>query len=116
MTTTTLFEAIFLDNRDSQTAVVYEHREITYGELRTGTIRAAEILYALDLQVGERVAILLNDSPEFIVVFIAIQALGAIAVPINIALSPDEQRLILNDCSARAAIAEAGICNTLLTD
>ncbi len=116
MTATTLFDAIFDDSRDSQTALVYDHREITYGELRTDTIRAAETLQALDLQLGETVAILLNDSPEFIATFVAIQSLGAIAVPINMALDVQEQRVILRDCTARAAIVEAGICHTLLTD
>src|SRR6266699_7233986 len=104
MTATTLFDAIFDDSRDSQTALVDDHREITYGQLRTDTIRAAETLLALDLQVGETVAILLNDSPEFIATFVAIQSLGAIAVPINMGLRTDEQEKILADCTARAAI------------
>src|SRR3989442_3385263 len=116
MTATTLFDGVFADGRDAQTAVVYGQRELSYGGLRAETIRAAEAFQALDLQGGERVALLLNDSPEFIAAFIAIQSLGAIAVPINMALTADEQRLILNDCAARATIVEAGMCNTLLTD
>ena len=116
MSATTLFDGVFADGRDSQTAVVFGQRELSYGGLRAEAIRAADAFHALNLQACERVAILLNDSPEFIAAFIAIQSLGAIAVPINMALTADEQRLILNDCSARAAIVEAGICNTLLTD
>lgn len=115
MIAATLFDAIFTDGSEFQTAVAYEGREITYGELRAETIRAAEVFHALGLQAGERVAILLNDSPEFIAAFVAIQSLGAIAVPINMGLSVEEQRLILNDCTPRAAILEAAICNTLLT-
>jgi benzoate-CoA ligase family protein len=110
----TLFDAIFAAGRDSHTAVVYEHDDITYGGLREQTIRAAEVLHPLDLQIGERVAILLNDSPEFIAAFIAVQSLGGIAVPINMGLSVEEQRLILSDCAARLAIVEGEICNKLL--
>ena len=113
--TETLFSAIFAEARDSQTAVLYAQREITYGELRAETIRTAEALYALGLEEGDRVAILLNDSPEFIASFVAIQSLGAIAVPINMGLRLDEQLLILNDCTASTAIIEADLCNTLLT-
>lgn len=115
LTATTLFKAIFTIGRESLPAIVYQGREITYDELRAQTIRAAEVLNALGLKAGERVAILLHDSPEFIAAFLAIQSPGAIAVPINLGLSVDEQRAILNDCTPRATIMEVGICNTLLT-
>jgi benzoate-CoA ligase family protein len=73
------------------------------------------VLHALGLSRGDRVAILLNDSPEFIASFVATCSLGAIAVPINMGLRAEEQLLILNDCTARTAIVEADLCNTLLT-
>lgn len=60
----------------------------------------------LEVQRGDRVAMLLNDSPEFIAAFIAICSYGAIAVPVNMALRLDEQRAILNDCTASLAIVE----------
>ena len=113
---TTLFETIFAADRDSLTAVLFAGREITYAQLRSETMRAAEVLNALDVQAGEPIAILLPDSPEFIASFLAIQLLGAIAVPINMALSTTEQRLILDDCSARLAILDADTCSTLLTN
>jgi benzoate-CoA ligase len=116
MNAQTLFSAIFTEARDSRTAVLYEQREITYGDLHEETRRTAEVLHALGLGLGDRVAILLNDSPEFIASFVAICALGAIAVPINMGLRADEQFVILNDCTARAAIVEADLCSTLLTD
>jgi benzoate-CoA ligase len=59
---------------------------------------------------------LLHDSPEFVSAFVAIQMLGAIAVPINMGLKPEEQRAILNNCTAAIAVVEASICNSLLTD
>jgi benzoate-CoA ligase family protein len=116
MSATNLFDAIFTPGRDLQTAVLWRQRRVTYGELRAETIRAAQVLKQIGIGNGERVAILLNDSTEFISSFVAIQSLGAVAVPINMALSLDEQRLILNDCTARAAVVEAPLCNTLLTD
>ncbi len=87
-----------------------------YAELRTRTLSMAKAITALSVPKTERVAILLHDSPEFIEAFIAICSLGAIAVPINMALRLDEQRTILNDCSAGTAMIEADHCNMLLTD
>ena len=87
----TLFDRLFTPERASRGAILYEHREITYSELRDETIRVAEVLHGLDIQVGDRVAILLADSPEFITSFVAIISLGAIAVPINLALRREDQ-------------------------
>ena len=109
-----LFDRLFRSERCARVAVLYEHRDITYEELREATVRTAESLHALGIVQGDRVAILLNDSPEFIASFVAIISLGAIAVPINMALRKSEQLFILKDCSARAAIIEAQAANALL--
>jgi benzoate-CoA ligase len=116
MDSSTLFDAIFAPGRESQTAIICDQREVTYGQLRAETIATAEALLGLGVASGERVAVLLNDSPEFVASFIAIQSLGAIAVPVNMALSLGEQLTILNDAAARILIMEAALCNTLLTD
>src|SRR5215472_10615258 len=120
MTALTLFEAIFTEDRTARTAIIAaqngEVREISYAELRSQISRAAQVLSALELQQGERVAILLNDSPEFIATSVAIQSLGATAVPINRGLGVAEQRLILADKGARIAIIEADSCNILPTE
>ena len=107
MNTENLFDRLFRSARSARAAVLYEHREITYDELRQATVQTAEALHALGIAQGDRVAILLNDSPEFIASFVAIISLGAIAVPINMALRKAEQLFILKDCGARAAIVEA---------
>src|SRR5438105_2706565 len=108
-----LFDRLFRSERSARVAVLYENREITYEELREATVRTAETLHALDIAHGDRVGILLNDSPEFIASFVAIILLGAIAVPINMALRKAEQLFILKDCGARAAIIEAQAANAL---
>jgi benzoate-CoA ligase family protein len=107
MTAPYLFDRIYPPERATRVAVVFEHREITYEELRAATIRAAESLHALGISEGDRVAILLNDSPEFIASFVGAISIGAIAVPINTALRKDDQLFILKDCGARTAIVEA---------
>src|SRR6266404_8062113 len=109
-----LFQAIFDRESQPNTAIVFESRQISYDELRTRTLSMAKAITALSVPKTERVAILLHDSPEFIAAFIAICSYGAIAVPINMALRLDEQRAILNDCSASLAIIEQDLCRTML--
>jgi len=113
-----LFEAIFTDDRlsdPSPPAIHYSGRDLTYGELRARTLRMAEALTAAGISRGNCVALLLNDSPEFIEAFIAVCSLGAIAVPINMSLRLDEQCSILHNSGARLALVEDDTCNTLLT-
>src|SRR6266404_8219998 len=107
------FDQLFPPERAARVAVLFGHTEITYEELCDATVRAAETLNALGISAGDRVALLLNDSPEFIASFVAIISLGAIAVPINMALRREDQLFILKDCGACTAIVEAKAAESL---
>ena len=109
-----LFEGVF-DHDLAAPAIHFGGREISYGELRSATLQMAQALTALGVQRGDRVALLLHDSPEFVEAFIATCSLGAIAVPINMALRLEEQCSILHNCSATLALAEPDLCSTLQT-
>ncbi|MGZ8844817.1 MAG: AMP-binding protein, partial [Pyrinomonadaceae bacterium] len=111
-----LFTRLFVTERDARTAVLFEQRQITYAELRAETERVAEVFNAAGVNEGDRVALLLADSPEFIASFVAIISLGAIAVPINLALRREEQIFILEDCGACAAIVETSAVSALFED
>lgn len=110
-----LYDAVFRHDPDS-TAIVFEGRQISYSQLRSETLKMARAISLLGTEPNDRIALLLNDSPEFVEAFIAICSLGRIAVPINMALRLDEQRAIINNCRARAAIVEQDACTALLTD
>lgn len=109
-----LFEAVFT-NDPASPAIHYQGRAITYGELRTRTLRMAHAIASLGITRGDRVALLLHDSPEFIEAFVATCSLGAIAVPVNMSLRLEDQCSILHNSGARLALVEDDTCNTLLT-
>lgn len=110
-----LFEAVFA-NDPASPAIHYQGRNITYGELRTRTLRMAAAIASLGTTRGDRVALLLNDSPEFIEAFVATCSLGAVAVPVNMSLRLEEQCSILHNSCAHLALVEDDLCNTLLTN
>ena len=85
-----LFEAVFA-NDPASPAIHYQGRDLTYGELRTRTVRMAHAIASLGITRGDRVALLLHDSPEFIEAFVATCSLGAIAVPVNMSLRLDDR-------------------------
>lgn len=109
-----LFDAIFAHDLAAP-AIHFSGRDISYGELRSATLQMAAAITSLGVQRGDRVALLLHDSPEFVEAFIATCSLGAIAVPINMALRVGEQCSILHNCSARLALVEHELRSTLLT-
>jgi benzoate-CoA ligase family protein len=108
-----LFERLFPVDRSLRVAVLFEGRRLTYADLRAETVRVAEVLRAIGVREGDRIAVLLADSPEFIAAFVAIISIGAIAVPINLALGREDQLFILKDCGACAAVVEAPTTFTL---
>ena len=108
-----LFERLFPADRSLREAVLFEGRKLTYADLCFKTERVAEVLNTLGVSRGDRVAMLLADSPEFIAAFVAIISIGAIAVPINLALSLEDQLLIIKDCGAGAAVVEASAATAL---
>ena len=112
----TLFTRLFPAARDSRVAVLFERREITYAELRDETARVAGVLSELQINPGDRVALMLADSPEFIASFVAVISIGAIAVPINLALRREDQLFILGDCGARAAIVEGQVTRSMFAE
>ncbi len=111
-----LFDAIFKPSSLDRTAILFEQQRISYAELRDQTAAIARMLPRLGVSKGDRVAIMLNDSPEFIAAFVAVCCSGAIAVPINLGLRPDEQCAILDDCTASLAIVEGELSKTVLAE
>src|ERR1700752_4535156 len=109
-----LFEAIF-SHELAAPAIHFGGRGICYGELGSAILQMAAAITSLGVQRGDRVALLLHDSPKFVEAFIATCSLGAIAVPINMALRLEEQCSILHNCGARFALVEPELRSTLLT-
>src|SRR5215217_205045 len=109
-----LFDSIFTHDSSSP-AIYFEGRAISYEALRVDTLKMAGVLRSLGTQRGDRIALLLHDSPEFVETFIATCSLGAIAVPINMSLRAEEQCSIIQNSGATLAFIEGDICRGLLT-
>lgn len=87
-------------------ALVYEDMPVTYRELNEGANRAARFLQGKGMQKGDRIAVLLNNSPEFLEVYFAAAKLGLIFVPLNTRLTPPEIEYQLNDSGSRLLVFE----------
>lgn len=87
-------------------ALVFHGRRLTYSELDARTSQLARALKDdLGIRRGDRVGMLLLNSPEFIETMFAAAKLGAIAVPINFRLAAPEVSYVLSDASADVLVA-----------
>jgi len=75
-------------------------RELTYRELERSVAELTESLYRLGLRRGDRVAFLMENSPEFVELIFATANLGAVAVAVNFRLGAGEVAYLLADSGA----------------
>ena len=68
---------------DDSVALIWRNRTVTYGDLReqVGAFRGG--LASIGVGDGDRVGIIVGNSPHFVVAYLATIGLGAVAVPLN---------------------------------
>ncbi|WP_034759437.1 class I adenylate-forming enzyme family protein [Rossellomorea vietnamensis] len=94
-------------------AVVTEGEEMTYRELDEKVNQLANSLKMRDIGVGDKVMLFMPNSAEFVISYFAVLRLGAIIVPVNAKLSPDELSFIVHHSDARAILAHEGVWETV---
>ena len=72
------------------TALIYGTKSLTYAKLNTLVNQMVTILTSKGLKKGEYIAVLLPNSPEYIMLIYALMRLGSILLPLNIRLTPYE--------------------------
>jgi benzoate-CoA ligase family protein len=95
------------------TAIEFRGQRLTYRELRAEVDTWMRRLQGFEVNSGDRIALLLYDSPEFIVCFLAIVSVGAICVPLNTYLTDRDVAFTLSDSGARLLIVESDLANKL---
>lgn len=79
----------------------------TWGELDRRVSALAGALHQRGVGFGDRVLVLMLNRTEFIEAVLATNKLGAIAVPVNFRMTPDEIAFLVSDCQAAVVITEA---------
>ena len=97
------------EGRGDRLAIVSEGRQVTYRELCENVNRVAHALTVLGVGTGERVLLVLLDSPEFVAAFLAAVKIGAIAVPTNTTLRSPDYTYVLEESGAVAVIVHAAL-------
>lgn len=96
-------------------ALVYFRRRLTYRQLDREVDAVARGLVGLGVRAGDRVALLLPNSPQHVIAFYAILRLGAIVVEHNPLYTLEELAPQFRDHEAKVVIAWDRVAGSLLT-
>eukprot|EP01041_Mallomonas_annulata_P013147 gene13147-27802_t len=95
-------------------ALVFFDRVITYRELHDQAERLAAHLRQQGVQDGDRVILLMQNCPQWVVAHFAILRANAVVVPVNPMNRAEELKHYITDPDARVAIAAADLAGELL--
>ena len=98
---------LFADAVSDKTFIVYETDRLTFAEAWARAGRIGGLLVRdYGVQPGDRVAISMRNYPEWILAFMAVTSIGAIAVAMNALWQPDEMAYGLSDSGAKVLFAD----------
>lgn len=93
--------------RGRKVALFADEEKIRYRDILEKSDTLAAFLSEQGIGKGDRVALFLRNSPEFVYAIFAISKLGAVIVPVNTFLKEDELSYILEDSGSKFLIASA---------
>ncbi|HEY7832221.1 MAG TPA: benzoate-CoA ligase family protein [Ktedonobacterales bacterium] len=93
----------------ARTAIHYNGARVTYAQLAELANRAGNGLRALGVEMEQRVAVLLLDSPAHAATFFGAIKIGAVPIPLNTQLRPQDYQYVLDDSRARVLVVDAAL-------
>jgi long-chain acyl-CoA synthetase len=98
----------------AEPAVIFESFKLSYAELNAVTNQFANGLTNLGIKMGDKVALMLPNIPQFPIAYYGIVKSGAVVVPLNVLLKASEIEYHLNDSEAVALICWEGFLGEAL--
>lgn len=90
-----------------------QYVEISYRALKEKTDVLATQLRELGLKPQDRVSVIGDNRPEWVVAYFSIHKCGCVVVPLDPALKESEIKHILNDAEVKAVIAAGNFADTI---
>jgi fatty-acyl-CoA synthase len=96
-------------------ATIVENAAVTYAELEERSRRLSQALRAAGLEIGDHVAVLVDNHPRAHEVLWGAHRAGLYYTPIGTKLTGAEAAFVVGDCGARALLT-TGACRQLAED
>ena len=92
--------------RADKVAIYCSEDRVTYGELARRINRFGYALKEMGVDREDRVLLLLNDTPAFPTAFFAAMRIGAVPIPANTLLRPQDYRFFVENSRARVVVCD----------
>ena len=92
------------EGREGKCAIRTVDEEVSYGALAERVNLCGNALKSLDISAGQRVLMVVKDSPEFFYLFFGAIKAGAVPVPVNTNMRPHDYRYLIEDSECRAVV------------
>ena len=99
------------EGRGQKTAVLCRDNAFTYAQIQEGTNKVGNALKGLNIEMENRVALLLLDTEIFAISFFGAIKIGAVPICLNTLMQPKDYLYFLNDSRASALIMDADLYN-----
>ncbi len=92
--------------RGDRTAIYYKDLKYTYRDINELTNRAGNAFLGLGVKKGDRVIMMMYDSPYWVAVYLGAMKIGAVPVPVNILATPSNLAYFIQDSQASVLVVE----------
>ncbi|MFC3040662.1 fatty acid--CoA ligase family protein [Virgibacillus xinjiangensis] len=96
--------AVTAQSQPEKTAYVFEDKQTSYMELERSVQKFASSLTGMGLKKGDHIALVVGNSPYYVIGLYGALRLGAVVIPINPLYMANEMNYILNDGDVKAVI------------
>lgn len=86
--------------------LTFEGRRFSYRDMNNNADRIAAYFSGLGGKPGKGVVMFMENSPEFLDVFIGLQKIGMYSVPVNTSLKGDSLLYVINHCEAEYIVID----------
>jgi long-chain acyl-CoA synthetase len=97
-----------------KTAVIMDERRLSYAQLDEASNKIANALLGMGVKKGDRVVMLLANSPEFAAIYFGVVKIGGIAVPLDTKYKLTELTSLFNDSQPKVLVAESSFLKPLV--
>ncbi|MFC2056346.1 class I adenylate-forming enzyme family protein [Chloroflexota bacterium] len=91
----------------AKTAIVLGDRRLSYADLDKASNKVANALIKMGVSRGDRIAMLLSNSPEFVITYFGVVKIGAVAVPLDPKYKIDELASLFGDSMPKVLVSES---------
>jgi len=97
------------EGRAEKTAILCRNNAFTYAQVQSAVNKVGNALKGLNIEMENRVALLLLDSETFPMSFFGAIKIGAVPICLNTLMKPKDYLYFLNDSRAKALIIDADL-------